>query len=328
MASEHKHLYRVYSDKGDYLASISGRLRHAAYGREAYPAVGDWVVITMASDDARDRVVIHAVLPRRSKFSRKMAGRVMDEQVVAANVDTVFIVNALNHDFNLRRIERYLAVAWDSGATPVVVLTKADLCSDLDARISATASVATGVDVHAISCVTGLGLDQLDRYLHPGRTVALLGSSGAGKSTIVNRLLGAEVQHTQEVRAADDRGRHTTTARELIRIPGRGLVIDTPGMRELQLWAGDDGAVADAFDDISQLAAACKFSNCSHGSEPGCAVREALQKGTLDESRFESFLKLRREHAYISRKENVRELLAERDRWKKISTQIRDINKH
>ncbi|OPZ62243.1 MAG: putative ribosome biogenesis GTPase RsgA [Firmicutes bacterium ADurb.Bin506] len=327
MASEHKHLYRVYSDKGDCLASVSGRLRHAAYGREAYPAVGDWVVITLSDDGHHDHAVIHAILPRRSKFSRKVAGKVLDEQIVAANVDTVFIVNALNHDFNLRRIERYLTVTWDSGATPVIVLTKADLCPDVDAHVDSAQSVAPGVDVVAISCITGQGLNQLDRYLLPGRTVALLGSSGAGKSTIINRLVGAEVQRTQAVRTDDDRGRHTTTARELIAIPGKGMIIDTPGMRELQLWAGDDDTVSDAFADISQLAVACKFSDCSHGSEPGCAVRHALREGTLDPDRFESFLKLQRERAYISRKENIHELLAERDRWKKINMQFRKANK-
>jgi len=327
VASEHKHLYRVYSDGADHLAGVSGRLRHSAYGREAYPAVGDWVVITPTGDGSQDRAVIHAVLPRRSKFSRKVAGKVMDEQIVAANVDTVFIVNALNHDFNLRRIERYLTVAWDSGATPVVVLTKADLCSDLSSRVNSVEAVAAGVAVHAISCFTGQGVDGLAQYLPLGRTVALLGASGAGKSTIVNRLLGTDAQRTQDVREGDDRGRHTTTARELIRVPGGGLVIDTPGMRELQLWVGDDDAVTDVFDDVSRLAASCKFSDCSHEGEPGCAVRRALDAGALDESRFESFLKLQREHAYMSRKENIRELLAERDRWKKINMQFRKADK-
>ena len=323
VAAEFKHLYRVYYEHGELLATVSGKLRHTAQGREAFPAVGDWVAMTLSG---HEQAVIHDILPRKSKFSRKAAGLVTDEQIVAANIDTVFLVNALNHDFNARRIERYLTLTWDSGASPVVVLTKADLCDDVEAAIRRVEEVAIGVAVHAISCVTGEGLDELAPYIATGHTVALLGSSGAGKSTIVNRLLGTEVQRTQEVRQGDDRGRHTTTYRELIPMPGGGLLIDTPGMRELQLWGTDEG-LADAFGDITQLASQCRFHDCSHRNEPGCAVQEALRWGRLDPSRYENYVKLQKEQAYLARKENIRELLAEKNRWKKIISQYNKAHK-
>lgn len=298
---EHKHMYRVYSEHGELLAEVSGKMKHIATGREHYPAVGDWVVMKARPEEGR--ATVHGILPRTSKFSRKIAGSTTEEQIVAANVDTVFLVNALNQDFNLRRLERYLILAWESGANPVIVLSKADLCDDVEAKIAEVESVAFGVPIHAISSQERQGLEQLEPYLRTGQTVALLGSSGSGKSTLINTMLGKQVQEVLAVREGDDRGRHTTTYRELFLLPKGGLMIDTPGMRELQLWHADEG-FQDAFDDIEQLGQMCYFSDCKHRNEPRCAVREAIDNGTLDRSRYDSYLKLKRELAYLEAKDN------------------------
>lgn len=314
--SEQKGLYRVITDRGEILARVSGKLRFQATGREDFPAVGDWVAVSWC--EGEERAAIHGLLPRFSKFARKAAGLETAEQIVAANVDTVFLINALNHDLNLRRIERYLTLAWDSGANPVIVLSKADLCDEVAQQVSEVEQIALGVPVHIISSLTGAGLDDLNCYLQPGKTVAMLGSSGAGKSTLLNCLYGQERQKVQTIRAGDDRGRHTTTTRELVELPQGGLLIDTPGMRELQLW-GNDSSLQDSFNDVDSLARQCRFSDCCHEQEPGCAVREALQSGTLSKDRFHSYLKLKKELAYFSRKFNQAEALAEKAKWKKIN---------
>ncbi len=255
------------------------------------PAVGDWVAARPLPGERK--AAIEAVLPRRSAFARKQAGLRTEEQVVAANVDTVFLVQALGHDFNLRRLERYLVAAWESGADPVIVLTKADLAADVGDAVAEAETVAFDVPVLALSAATGEGLPQLEPYLVPGCTVALLGSSGVGKSTLVNRLAGREVLATQEIRA-DGRGRHTTSHRELVPLPSGALLLDTPGMRELQLWAGEE-SLDGAFADVAELAAQCRFADCAHGTEPGCAVRAALADGRLDPERWDSYRKLQRE---------------------------------
>jgi ribosome biogenesis GTPase len=311
---EHKNFYRIYTSRGEMLAEIAGKLRHEAQSRIDLPAVGDWVVISAHVD----RPTIHAVLPRRSVFVRKTAGLRTEEQVVGTNIDTVFLVTALNQDFNLRRIERYLVVAWESGATPVIILSKADLCDDLAQRLTEVHTVAPGVAVHAISVVTQYGLEELACYFEQGRTVALLGSSGVGKSTLINHLIGREQQKVKEVREHDGRGRHATTHRELILLPNGGLVLDTPGMRELQLWDNHNG-LNQAFEDIEALVNQCFFADCRHENEPRCAIRDALADDSLDTERYESYEKLQKELKYLVRKQDVRSAIIERKKWKKLT---------
>jgi len=316
VAQEHKHFYRLYTERGEVLAEIAGKLRHEAGNRADLPAVGDWVVIRPRPEG--DKVTIHAVMPRRSKFTRKVAGSRTEEQIVGTNIDTVFLVTSLNQDFNLRRIERYLIVAWESGATPVIILSKSDLCDEIEDRITETRKVAGGVPVHAISIVNQEGLKELTRYFRRGQTVALLGSSGVGKSTLINHLLGHDYLRVQEVREHDGRGQHTTTHRELILLPGGGLVLDTPGLRELQLWDGE-GGLQHAFDDIEAFASRCYFSDCRHQAEPRCAVREALAQGMIDAERYLSYEKLQKEINYLARKQDIRAEIVEKKRWKKLS---------
>lgn len=317
---EHKRIYRLLSEHGELLGEVTGKLRYEATGREDYPAVGDWVVISPRPEEKK--ASIHALLPRKSKFSRKAAGDTVEEQIVAANVDTVFLVNALNNDFNIRRMERYLILAWESGASPVIILSKADLCEDLDARLAEVESVAIGVPVHVVSAEQEEGLEQLAPYLGEGQTIALMGSSGVGKSTLINKLSGAEMQRVSGVREGDDRGRHTTTHRELFQLPGGAMMIDTPGMRELQLWEADEG-FRGAFDDIESIAETCRFNDCQHVREPGCAVRAAIADGSLEKARFDSYLKLQRELAHLARKEDAKLQAAEKEKWKKINVEMR-----
>lgn len=312
VAREDRERYLLLDAAGERPAVLAGRLRHEARGRLDLPAVGDWVAVRPG-----DRATIVAVLPRSSAFVRKVAGLVTEEQVVAANVDAVFLVTGLDHDFNPRRLERYLAVAWESGASPVVVLNKSDLAADLEARLDEAASVAVGSPVVALSAIEASGLEALDPWLEPGRTVALLGSSGAGKSTLLNALMGADRQATTAVRDGDSRGRHTTTARELFVLPRGSLVLDTPGMRELALWSGDE-KLPDAFPEIADLASGCRFRDCRHQTEPGCAVRDALERGTLDPDRFASWSKLQRELRWIAAQRDVRLRAEEQARWKAI----------
>src|SRR5262249_2741993 len=303
-------------------AQLSGRLRHRAARSSDLPAVGDWI----AFRERDGACVIQAVLPRHSRFSRKMAGRTTEEQVLAANVDKVLLLAGLDNDYNLRRVERYLAIAWESGAQPVVVLNKTDLCADVAARVLEAEGVALGAPVYAISSLTGEGLEQLEREIVPGKTVALLGSSGVGKTTLINRLLGKDVFATNPVRAGDDRGRHTTTLRTLILLPTGALVIDTPGLRELQIWESDEG-LARAFDEIETLAAECAFSVCSHATEPRCAVRAAVEEGRLSAERLENFRKLQRELRYLERRQDVSAQLAEKRKWKGIHKAMRNFDK-
>jgi len=323
VAVEHRGAYAVYTDDGEAWSELAGKLRYEAAGRGELPAVGDWVALQLRPEG---RGTIRAVLPRRTTISRKVNLSETEEQVLAANVDTIFLVSSLNRDLNIRRLERYLATAWESGANPAIVLNKADLCpvEDRAELLAGVEAVAFGVPVHTVSAVTGEGLDELAGYFAEGRTVVLLGSSGVGKSTLINRVIGDERLETQEIREGDDRGRHTTTHRELLRIPGRGLVIDTPGLRELQLWGGEGSeGLGETFQDVVDLAAACRFADCAHETEPGCAVRDAIRAGTLPAERLDSYRKLQRELARLERRRDVRLQSLERKKWRQFSKQQR-----
>jgi ribosome biogenesis GTPase / thiamine phosphate phosphatase len=310
---ESRNRCRVLAAGGEFLAEIPGRLRHAASRGADLPVTGDWVLV---QDAGEGRAVIRRLLERRTSFSRRAAGRRDVEQVVAANVDTVFLLQGLDGDFNLRRMERYLARLWESGARVVVLLSKADLCPDPEAFAAEAERVAVGVPVHLVSAVSPEGLAPVWPYLEPGRTASFVGSSGVGKSTLVNRLLGQELQRVQEI-SEEGRGRHTTSSRRLMVLPGRGLLLDTPGMRSLALWAGEEG-FAQAFDDVEALARECRFKDCTHGPEPGCAVQAALAGGTLQASRFESYLKLQAEIHFEARRHDKALQQEETRKWRQI----------
>jgi ribosome biogenesis GTPase len=320
VVEEQRKTYRVIAECGELAAEVTGRLRHSAADRKDFPAVGDWVAIGSVTSERK--ALIHAILPRRTSLSRKAAGERTAEQILVTNVDIVFVVTSLNADFNLRRIERYLAAIWDSGADPVVVLNKSDLCRDPDARVAEIGAIAPGVSVHILSAIQGQGLDELAPYIGPRKTVVLLGSSGVGKSTIINCLLGSEVQTTRQIRSDDDRGRHATTYRRLFLMPTGGVLIDTPGMREFQPWHAETG-LGEAFDDIAELAKQCRFNDCSHDTEPGCAVNDAIASGSLDQSRLLSYEKLHREQQFLDRRHDAAARSEQRKVRKRISKAIK-----
>lgn len=328
-----KELCWVLTEKGELTGQLSGKMRFQASGAEEYPAIGDWLAVQ--SLPGEPKAIIHAILPRKTKFSRQVAGgrdRIDGgktwEQIVAANVDTVFLVSSMDggRGFSARRIERYLAIAWASGASPVIVLNKADLCPDPDTYIRQTERVAYDIPIHTVSAVVKTGLEELGQYLVKGGTVAFLGSSGVGKSALINALLGEERLATNEVRESDKEGRHTTTRRELVYLPNGAAVIDTPGMREIQVW-GDEDSLDSAFADISDIAANCRFKDCRHDSEPGCAVREALRHGQIDMKHFKNYLQMQRELKHQLARQDGSAALEEKQRWKSISKEIKRLYK-
>ena len=317
VAVQHRGSWEVVTERGESLVEITGRLHHDAEPGEL-PVVGDWVGL-------RDGL-IDAVLPRASKFSRKTPWTQVSEQVLVANVEVAFLVMGLDErDYNVRRLERYLTTAWEGGAEPVIVLNKADLATDLEAQVAETESIAFGVPVHAVSAETGQGVEELRRHLAGNRTAALLGSSGVGKSSLINRLLGEERFRIADVRS-DGRGRHTTTHRELVAVPGGGVIIDTPGLRELQLWETDEG-LDQAFLDVADLILQCRFSDCEHRTEPGCAIKAALADGSLSKERWESYLKLQRELARLERKLDPKLRSEQRKKWAAITKSHRQRRK-
>jgi ribosome biogenesis GTPase len=305
----------LFGEGGAFDATVAGRMMHGADAREDYPAVGDWVLARALPGE--ERAVIHRILPRRTKLSRKIAGTQVAEQILVANVDTVFVVASLNHELNARRLERYLSLIWESGAKPVVVLNKADLAEDRAALVAGVEESVMAADLHVTSAATGEGIAEIVRYIQHGRTVAFVGSSGVGKSSLVNRLLDREVQVVREIRS-DHKGRHTTTSREMLLVPGGGLIVDTPGLRELGIWDAESG-LGQAFADVEEFAAACAFKDCAHNSEPGCAVQAALTEGRLDFARFESYRKLQREQLFIESKRDYSLRSAQKQKWKQIS---------
>jgi ribosome biogenesis GTPase len=302
VASAQRGHYQLWTEDRVVMASVSGKLRRQA-ASDQLPVVGDWV--GLRHDPSGGQAVIHALLPRRSALVRKRAGGTSEPQVIAANIDLVFLASSLNQDWNPRRIERALALIWESGAQPILLLTKLDLCPDPGPQLTAAAEVAMGVPVHALSVLDGRGLDALSAYLKPGKTCALIGSSGVGKSSLVNYLCGEARAATREIRAGDERGKHTTTHRELFLLPSGGLLIDTPGMRELGMLDAQTGLDI-TFQDVEALAGQCRFQDCQHRSEPGCAVQAALSDGSLEPARFDAYVKLQRELAHQARRSDER----------------------
>ena len=322
VAIEFNYLYRLFAESGELQAQHAGRLRHEV---DQLSAVGDWVAVRPTAGEAT--ATIEAILPRRTRFSRKVAGELTEEQIVAANIDTVFLVMGLDGDYNPRRLERYLLLAYESGARPVVVLNKADVADHLSEDIDDIKRLAVGIAVHAISAKNRQGVEVIEQYLGPGRTGALLGSSGVGKSTLVNALIGEDLLKTREVRAHDSRGRHTTRHRHLIVLPDRrGLLIDTPGMRELQLWLQSD-TVRETFEDVEALAPGCHFSDCRHREEPRCAVKQAIDEGTLAPERLQGYLKLQDELQTLDARKQARDQINVKRRFKTASQSMKKFYK-
>lgn len=302
--AEHKGRYAILLDDKELSAEITGKMMFAAETRKDYPAVGDWVAVQLYGDNSP--AIVHHILPRKTVLSRKSSGREIEEQIIATNMDIVFIIQGLDNNFNLRRLERFLVIATQSGAEPVILLSKTDLLSEdeVSKQIEEVRTVSKNTPVIAYSAKTLIHVEDIKALITKDSTVCFIGSSGSGKSTLINRFLGREKIQTQEVREEDSRGKHTTTHRELIALESGGSVIDTPGLREIGLWEVGS-SIEEAFTDIEDLALNCKFTDCSHDQEPGCAVRSALENGTLEQERYESYLKLRREADFIASKSSV-----------------------
>lgn len=325
VAVEHRGRYELLTPRGPLQATLSGRLSHEATSRLDLPAVGDWVAVRCCGQG--EAASIGHVFSRATCFVRQAAGRRTDAQVVAANIDVVAIVSSLNSDFNLRRFERYLLAVRQSGAQPMIVLNKSDLCADPERLRAEAQGLSADIPVLLASAFTGAGIDEIRAFRLPGQTIALVGSSGVGKSALTNRLLGQDAQAVGEIRQSDERGQHTTTHRELLLMPGGGLLIDTPGMRELQIWAGE-GAPASGFDEVASLAQACRFRDCSHQGEPGCEVVRAVEQGRLPGQRLEHLHKIERELAHQREKQDIHSRQAVKQRAKRLSKAVRRMHKH
>lgn len=326
---QHRDIYNVTTEKGEIFAEVSGKFKYSTIALGEFPAVGDWVLMDRDTN-TNGNAIIHRVLSRKSSFQRKVAGQRSDEQIVAANIDTVFICMALNNDFNLRRLERYISVAWDSRATPVVILTKSDLCNNIEEKLVEIQSVTIGMEIVVTSSLLESGFDKVREYVAEGRSVAFIGSSGVGKSTMINKLLGTEDIKTTEV-GNNDKGRHTTTYRQLFKVPDGGVLIDTPGMRELGIISGD---IEKSFSDIDDLAKECKFSDCRHENEPKCAVRKAIEDGVIDIERLNSYRKLQRELIYSGlkanelEKEKIKSMFGSKSAFKQATRHIKNKTKN
>lgn len=312
IVTEGNKIYKIITKEGLITGEVPGKTMFDATGTDDFPAVGDWVLLDRLDDQSGNAIILK-VLQRKSKLSRKVAGKRFDEQIIATNIDTIFITMSVNNDFNIRRLERYLTIVWDSMAVPVILLTKIDLCQNIDDKMLEIEEVSPGVDIITTSAVTGEGVNQITKYLGPGKTVAFVGSSGVGKSSIINYLKGEKIMAVKELRN-DDKGRHTTTHRQLVPMASGGVIIDTPGMREIQIM-DVESSLEKTFTDVEALAKNCRFNNCQHQSEPGCAINEALEDGTLDRSRWENYIKMKKEIDYFIRKTDKK---AESEYWNKI----------
>lgn len=331
VSAVHSDLCRVWTEEGEITARVSGKFRDnignesisLQAGETSFPTVGDWVLVI--KDQQHNSGIVRMILPRKTKFSRNAAGAASREQVIATNIDYAFVVASLNAELNTNRIERYLVAAWNSGAVPVILLNKADLCPEADEKCAEIRMRCSGVAIHVISAFKQNGLQQLDQYLSCGNTGVFIGSSGVGKSTIINRLLGDAVIETKEISPYKDKGHHTTTSRGMYLLANGGIVIDTPGLRELQLWSGEDG-LSETFADIETIAGQCRFRDCRHQKEPGCAVRAALEAGDIDPDRYRNYLKLQRELKYQESRNEARMKMAQSKRWKDIAKARRQLN--
>ncbi|MBU2491904.1 MAG: ribosome small subunit-dependent GTPase A [Bacteroidetes bacterium] len=321
IAIENKNNYSVLIENGEVTAEISGKLMFSSESNSDLPKTGDWVILSVFEND--NYGIIHNVLKRQSKVSRKKTGKAYDEQVLITNVDFIFIVQSLDNNYNINRLERYLTTVYQSGATPIVILSKADLCNDVELKIAEIQKSHSDVKIIAVSSFENIGIEEINNNLNSGTTYAFLGSSGVGKSTIINKLVGEEIQKTTEVRTGDNKGKHTTTKRELIILEDKGILIDTPGMRGLELWSANEG-INTNFAEFEEFEGNCRFADCTHTHETGCAVIEAVKNNLIEQSRYDNYLKLRKELRYLETRVNHKVFLEEKKKWKEIQKWYRN----